>query len=227
MKIISLIYKSLTCCASKVSKLAIQGINDQQLAQEQAKISEQARINQDLINQQIAHEEATYQASIQYQQKQQELRDKIAILDIEAGKDEYKKQLDLLAKNQEIELRSVEDNELAKAEIQKRYANQRVKVESYAASEMGEMAMATSNAGSAVMLMPTVTDLIDVNVKNNEQLIKMAAIAQRAATVNANSGTDLINMDEINALLEEQKAVQEQGNKLLEQAPIVQLEITK
>jgi hypothetical protein len=87
--------------------------------------------------------------------------------------------------------------------------------------------MATANAGSATMLMPTVKDLIDVNVKNNEQLIKMAAIAQRAATVNANQGVDLINMDEINALLEEQKAVQEQGQKLLEQAPIIQLEATK
>ena len=87
--------------------------------------------------------------------------------------------------------------------------------------------MATANVGSAVMLMPTVKDLIDVNVKNNEQLIKMAAIAQRAATVNANNGTDLINMDEINALLEEQKAVQEQGQKLLEQTPVIQLEVTK
>jgi len=87
--------------------------------------------------------------------------------------------------------------------------------------------MATTNAGSAVMLMPTVKDLIDVNVKNNEQLIKMAAIAQRAATVNAASGTDLIDMDEINALLEEQKAVQEQGQKLLDQAPVVQLEQVK
>ena len=141
--------KNQLLIAEKQYQLAIQGINDQQLAQEQAKISEQARINQDLINQQIAHEEATYQASIQYQQKQQELRDKIAILDIEAGKDEYKKQLDLLAKNQEIELRSVENNELAKAEIQKRYANQRVKVESYAASQMGEMATATTQAFSA------------------------------------------------------------------------------
>ena len=84
--------------------------------------------------------------------------------------------------------------------------------------------LASSNAGSAVMLMPTVKDLIDVNVKNNEQLIKMAAIAQRAATINASSGTDLINMDEINALLEEQKAVQEQGQKLLDQAPVVQLD---
>jgi hypothetical protein len=84
--------------------------------------------------------------------------------------------------------------------------------------------MATANAGSATMLMPTVKDLIDVNVKNNEQLIKMAAIAQRAANINANSGTDLIDMSEIEALLAEQKSVQEQGQKLLEQTPIVHLE---
>ena len=138
--------KNQLVIAEKQYQLAIQGIKEQQLAQEQAKIAEQARINQELISQQIAHEEATYQASIQYQQRQQELRDKIAILDIEAGKDEYKKQLDLLAKNQEIELRSVEDNELAKAEIQKRYANQRIKVESYATAQMGEMATATTQA---------------------------------------------------------------------------------
>jgi hypothetical protein len=141
--------KNQLLIAEKQYQLAIQGINEQQKQQEQARVSEQARINQELINQQIAHEEATYQASIQYQQKQQELRDKIAILDIEAGKDEYQKQLDLLAKNQEIELRSVENNELAKAEIQKRYANQRVKVESYAASQMGEMATATTQAFAA------------------------------------------------------------------------------
>ena len=81
--------------------------------------------------------------------------------------------------------------------------------------------MASSNAGSAVMLMPTVKDLIDVNVKNNEQLIKMAAIAQRAATVSNSSNNELIDMSEIEALLAEQKEVQEQGQKLLEQAPVV------
>jgi cell division FtsZ-interacting protein ZapD len=81
--------------------------------------------------------------------------------------------------------------------------------------------IATSNAGSAVMLMPTVKDLIDVNVKNNEQLIKMAGIAQRAATMNATQDTGFIDMDEINALLEEQKTIQEQGNKLLEQVPSI------
>jgi hypothetical protein len=87
--------------------------------------------------------------------------------------------------------------------------------------------MATANAGSAINLMPVVKDLIDVNVKNNEQLIKIAAIAQRAATVNANSGTELIDMSEIEALLKEQKLVQEQGQKLLEQTPIVHLEQVK
>jgi hypothetical protein len=87
--------------------------------------------------------------------------------------------------------------------------------------------MATANAGSATMLMPTVKDLIDVNVKNNEQLIKMAAIAQRAVSSNSNSNNELIDMSEIEALLAEQKEVQEQGQKLLEQAPIVQLEQVK
>ena len=79
--------------------------------------------------------------------------------------------------------------------------------------------MATANVGNATNLMPVVKDLIDVNVKNNEQLVKMVAIAQRAATSNTNSGTDLIDMSEIEALLAEQKVVQEQSQKLLEQAP--------
>ena len=79
--------------------------------------------------------------------------------------------------------------------------------------------MATANVGNATNLMPVVKDLIDVNVKNNEQLVKMAAIAQRAATSNPNSANDLIDMSEIEALLAEQKVVQEQSQKLLEQAP--------
>lgn len=141
--------KNQLLIAEKQYQLAIRDINDQQLAQEQAKVAEQERINQELISQRNAHSEAVYQSMVAYGAKEQELRDKIAILDIEAGKDEYQKQIDLLAKNQEIELRSVENNELAKAEIQKRYANQRVKVESYAAAQMGEMATATTQAFAA------------------------------------------------------------------------------
>jgi hypothetical protein len=86
--------------------------------------------------------------------------------------------------------------------------------------------LASSNAGSAVMLMPTVKDLIDVNVKNNEQLIKMAGIAQRAATATATNNADsFFNPDEIQQLLEEQRTVQIEGQKLLEQTEIIQHQI--
>ena len=86
--------------------------------------------------------------------------------------------------------------------------------------------MATSNAGSAVMLMPTVKDLIDVNVKNNEQLIKMAGIAQRAATAGANTSQDVFfDPSEIQQLIEEQRVIQIEGNKLLEQTETIQHQI--
>jgi hypothetical protein len=83
--------------------------------------------------------------------------------------------------------------------------------------------MATANVGNATNLMPVVKDLIDVNVKNNEQLVKMAAIAQRAATSNSSSPESLIDMSEIEALLAEQKDVQEQSQKLIEQKPVIAL----
>jgi hypothetical protein len=77
--------------------------------------------------------------------------------------------------------------------------------------------IASANAGAATMLMPTVKDLIDVNVKNNDQLIKMAAIAQRASTVgggSSNNVMDFINADEIQQLLAEQKQIEEQAKQL-------------
>jgi hypothetical protein len=86
--------------------------------------------------------------------------------------------------------------------------------------------LASSNAGSAVMLMPTVKDLIDVNVKNNEQLIKMAGIAQRAATNNGPSTpADFFDPAEIQQLLEEQRAVQVEGQKLLQTTETIQHQI--
>jgi hypothetical protein len=86
--------------------------------------------------------------------------------------------------------------------------------------------LASSNAGSAVMLMPTVKDLIDVNVKNNEQLIKMAGIAQRASTSNGSSTpADFFDPAEIQQLLEEQRAVQQEGQKLIQTTETIQHKI--
>jgi hypothetical protein len=86
--------------------------------------------------------------------------------------------------------------------------------------------LASSNAGSAVMLMPTVKDLIDVNVKNNEQLIKMAGIAQRAATANAGSSQDaFFDPTEIQQLIDEQRVIQIDGQKLIEKTESIQHQI--
>ena len=61
--------------------------------------------------------------------------------------------------------------------------------------------------GYKIELMPVVKDLIDVNVKNNDQLIKMAAIASKTNSTNSSAVNDFINPDEIQALLENQKEV--------------------
>ena len=86
--------------------------------------------------------------------------------------------------------------------------------------------LASSNAGSAVMLMPTVKDLIDVNVKNNDQLIKMASIAQRAATSNGSSAQDaFFDPSEIQQLIDEQRVIQIDGQKLIEKTETIQHQI--
>ena len=85
--------------------------------------------------------------------------------------------------------------------------------------------IASSDAGSAVMLMPTVKDLIDVNVKNNEQLIKMAGIAQRAATSTSSNSVDMFDPSEIQELIDEQRVIQIEGQKLIEQTEVIQHQI--
>ena len=86
--------------------------------------------------------------------------------------------------------------------------------------------MATANVGNATNLMPVVKDLIDVNVKNNEQLIKMAGIAQRAATTGASTSQDtFFDPSEIQQLIDEQRVIQIDGQKLIEKTEAIQHQI--
>lgn len=81
---------------------------------------------------------------------------------------------------------------------------------------------ATSGAGAVSLIMPTVKDLIDVSVKNNEQLIKIAGIAQRGSSSNQTSINDFINPDEIQQLLQEQKNIKLEGERLLNNIPQIE-----
>jgi hypothetical protein len=73
--------------------------------------------------------------------------------------------------------------------------------------------------------MPVVKDLIDVNVKNNDQLVKMAGIAQRAVSANSSNSDSFFDPNEMQALLDEHKSTQETSSKLLEQGETVKKQI--
>jgi hypothetical protein len=81
-----------------------------------------------------------------------------------------------------------------------------------------------NSAGEAVMVMPVVKDLIDVNVKNNDQLVKIAGIAQRASSPTKASDA-FYDPSEMQALLDEHRLTQEESSKLIEQGETVKKQI--
>lgn len=128
--------------AEKQYQIAIKDIGSQRL-------EEQQRIDQQSIDKMNEYIKSMAERFTEYVNMQTGYIDKIAILDIQANQDIYTQQLALLDKNQEIELRSVQDNELAKLEIKKRYSLEKTKVESHATSQMKEFATAQTQAFSS------------------------------------------------------------------------------
>ena len=51
------------------------------------------------------------------------------------------------------------------------------------------------NINDATILVPLIKDYLDVGIKNDEQLVKMAAIIQRAIARNESEGNDFILSD--------------------------------
>ena len=49
-----------------------------------------------------------------------------------------------------------------------------------------------TSAGDAVIIVPLIKDYLDVSVKNDDLLIKMAGIVQRAMNASSNDGGDLL-----------------------------------
>lgn len=71
------------------------------------------------------------------------------------------------------------------------------------------------NIGDATVIVPLIKEYLDVSVKNDEQLVKLAAIVQRlaSATVKATGGTDSLSLspEEREQLL---KAAEQELDKL-------------
>ena len=56
------------------------------------------------------------------------------------------------------------------------------------ASLIAELRPLITNLGDATVVVPLIKEYMDISVKNDEQLIKMAAIVQRLSTGTTNSG---------------------------------------
>lgn len=65
--------------------------------------------------------------------------------------------------------------------------------------------------GAAAVIVPLIAQYLEVKVKNDEHLIKMAAIVQRAMDNSSGNGEFILTMDEEKALLEEAKKIHEQN----------------
>lgn len=77
--------------------------------------------------------------------------------------------------------------------------------------------MIQKNPNQAVMLVPLIKEYMEVKVKNDEHLVKMAAVVQRAMTTKGNDGGDfMLSEEEQNQLLEEINKMKPVDVKLLE-----------
>ena len=81
-----------------------------------------------------------------------------------------------------------------------------------------------TSAGDAVIIVPLIKDYLDVSVKNDDLLIKMAGIVQRAMNSSAGEDSMLISDAEKEMLFE---SIQQLSNKSEEEIPVRKLNINE
>jgi hypothetical protein len=66
-----------------------------------------------------------------------------------------------------------------------------------------------TNIGDAALLVPVIKDYMEVSVKNDEHLVKMAAVVQRMVSNKGEEGNSFLTDEEKDALLKEIKSIGE------------------
>jgi len=81
-----------------------------------------------------------------------------------------------------------------------------------------------TSAGDAVIIVPLIKDYLDVSVKNDDLLIKMAGIVQRAMNTSSSEDSMLISDAEKEMLFE---SIQQLNSKSKEEVPVRKLSINE
>lgn len=93
------------------------------------------------------------------------------------------------------------------------YGNQKKK-EAQVTALISELKPLIQEIGDATLIVPLIKEYMEIGIKNDEQLIKMATIVQRALNATANSESDFgISEDEKQQLLDAMNELHDKNNK--------------
>lgn len=71
-------------------------------------------------------------------------------------------------------------------------------------SLIGELKPLVESAGDATLIVPLIKEYLEIGVKNDEHLIKLATVIQRLESAKSKGGSDEFDFGDIEALLDEQ-----------------------
>jgi|TARA_R110000803_G_C11974111_1_gene319978 hypothetical protein len=76
---------------------------------------------------------------------------------------------------------------------------------------IGELKPLIENIGDATLLVPMIKEYMEIGVKNDEHLIKLATVIQRMEAITAKGGDgDMFDFSDLQDLLEEQEEVKQE-----------------
>ena len=75
---------------------------------------------------------------------------------------------------------------------------------------IGELKPLIENIGDATLIVPMIKEYMEIGVKNDEALIKLATIIQRIETAQAKGDDGEFNFSDLQDLLEEQEALNQE-----------------
>ena len=72
---------------------------------------------------------------------------------------------------------------------------------------IGELKPLIENIGDATLIVPMIKEYMEIGVKNDEHLIKLATVIQRIETAAAKGDTDEFDFSDLQDLLDEQESL--------------------
>jgi hypothetical protein len=80
---------------------------------------------------------------------------------------------------------------------------------------IGELKPLIENIGDATLIVPMIKEYMEIGVKNDEHLIKLATVIQRIEAISAKGGDgEMFDFESLQNLLEESEEVQEEVTKI-------------